>query len=99
VNGKSLKVLEYKLPNEGAYAVLETYTSMKSTSRIIHVLNFGVSNKIRVGRGQDANVRITDISVSRDHSDIVYKDGKFYQIDLSSKFGSLKSFDKPIEIK
>ena len=42
----------------------------KSKSRIIHVLNFTHSNWVRVGRGQEANVRITDISVSRNHAGI-----------------------------
>lgn len=36
-----IKVLNYKLPETGPYLVLETYTSMKSKARIIHVAKFG----------------------------------------------------------
>lgn len=79
--------------------VFETYSSLKSKSRIIHVLNFQNTSKVRVGRGQEADVRITDISVSRDHADMYHKNGKFYQLDLNSKFGSLRSFDRPVKIK
>lgn len=33
---------------------------------------------IKVGRGTEADVRITDISVSRFHSKIYFYDGEFY---------------------
>jgi hypothetical protein len=99
VRDKNLKILEYKLPDTGAYVVLETYSSLKSKSRIIHVLNFQSNDKVRVGRGQDADVRITDISVSRDHSEVYHSNGKFYQMDMNSKFGSVRSFEEPVLIK
>lgn len=44
---------------------------------------------IRIGRNYQSEIRITDISVSRAHSQIVYKDGNFVIKDQKSKFGTL----------
>jgi pSer/pThr/pTyr-binding forkhead associated (FHA) protein len=45
---------------------------------------------IRVGRGHDADIRVTDISVSRFHAKINRsEDGSFYVEDNKSKFGTL----------
>jgi pSer/pThr/pTyr-binding forkhead associated (FHA) protein len=53
-------------------------------------------NYIKVGRGHDAHVRITDISVSRCHA--YFKKttkGDFVLEDNSSKFGTLVQMRKP----
>ena len=46
---------------------------------------------IRVGRGHDADIRVTDISVSRFHARINrdLNTGEFYVEDNNSKFGTL----------
>ena len=44
-------------------------------------------------------VRITDISVSRHHSDINFiKDGTITLTDKDSKFGTLKLLNKPLMV-
>lgn len=51
---------------------------------------------IKVGRGHDAEVRITDISVSRLHAFIKRSvKGDFILEDNSSKFGTLVLCRKP----
>ncbi len=52
----------------------------------------------RVGRGNDVNMRITDISVSRTHAYITMVDGKSYIEDANSKFGTLMLLQKPIAL-
>ena len=47
---------------------------------------------MRLGRGHQCEIRVTDISVSRTHSEIRYEKGKFYVKDLKSKFGTLVKF-------
>lgn len=45
---------------------------------------------IRVGRGHDADIRVTDISVSRFHAKINMSEaGEFFVEDNRSKFGTL----------
>ncbi len=52
---------------------------------------------VSLGRGLENDVRITDISVSRDHATIKWnKDGSIYITDLVSKFGSSVQIQKPL---
>jgi len=44
---------------------------------------------IKIGRSNDADVRITDISVSRNHANLSIHNGEFYLKDNNSKFGTL----------
>lgn len=57
------------------------------------------SSKIFLGRGHESHVRITDISVSRQHAFIVRgSDGNYYLFDNDSKFGTLALIRKPLEL-
>ena len=51
---------------------------------------------IRVGRGHEADIRVTDISVSRFHAKINRSDdGEYFVEDNKSKFGTLIQIRKP----
>lgn len=65
----------------------------------IHVLSFLNKTAVRLGRGHDADVRISDISVSRLHASIHYIDGEFVLEDNESKFGSLLLAREPVMIR
>ena len=57
-------------------------------------------NKIKIGRGQDSDVRVVeDISVSRNHA-FIHRDAKghYYLIDNNSKFGTLMQLQYPVFI-
>jgi len=63
------------------------------------VINFDHRPSIKVGRAQVAEVRITDISVSRHHSNLsLCEDGTVALTDNYSKFGTLKLLKEPIAI-
>ena len=88
-NRKLLNIIEYEIPNNiENYIVLESISS--NTSKVIHVINMTNIGKLYIGRGHDAHVRVTDISVSRLHA-IFFKSkaGYFYLSDNDSKFGTL----------
>ena len=70
-----------------------------NTSKVIHVINLSVLKKVFIGRGHDAEVRVTDISVSRLHAFIFKKDGLFYLADNKSKFGTLALIRYPILVR
>jgi pSer/pThr/pTyr-binding forkhead associated (FHA) protein len=67
-----LNIIEYDTPFQEYedepiyYIVLESISS--NTSKVIHVINMGNTQKLYIGRGHDAHVRVTDISVSRVHA-------------------------------
>jgi len=42
-----------------------------------------------MGRGHDSDLRINDISVSRRHASLEYREDGFYIVDYKSKFGTL----------
>ncbi len=100
--GKELKVVDYQIPVQQenvplTYMVLESISS--NTSKVIHVVNLSAINEIRLGRGHDCDVRITDISVSRLHSYIrKHPNGFFYLEDNNSKFGTLALIKTPIQL-
>ena len=62
----------------------------KNTSRIIHIIKPSPGKDVfRMGRGHESDLRINDISVSRCHAMIKFKENKFFLEDNLSKFGTL----------
>jgi pSer/pThr/pTyr-binding forkhead associated (FHA) protein len=51
-----------------------------------------------IGRAFDAGMRVPDISVSRYHATIEYRNQNFYIKDNDSKFGTLILMKKPLII-
>lgn len=96
--GKPIEILEYELPDKD-FIVLESVTLQNI--RIVHVINMKEREFIRVGRGHDADIRVTDISVSRFHARINRdpNNGQFYVEDNKSKFGTLIQVRKPIVLQ
>ena len=60
----------------------------------------GNLDKLIIGRGHEAHVRVTDISVSRMHAILVKsQQGYYYLTDNNSKFGTLTLVKHPEELK
>jgi len=77
------------------YLVLESISS--NTSKVIHVINMQNTVKLYIGRGHDAHVRVTDISVSRLHAVMIKSTlGYYYLSDNESKFGTLALVRTPL---
>ena len=91
--GVSIDLISFDKP-DGEYIVLESVT--QQNIKIIHVLDMDCREQIRVGRGHDSHVRITDISVSRCHAYFKKSSrGDFILEDNNSKFGTLVQMRKP----
>lgn len=55
------------------------------------------TDEIKIGRGHDTDMRVTDISVSRIHALVKKSPKGFYYIeDNNSKFGTLALIKRPI---
>lgn len=99
---KMLNIIEYDLPQcrgneQPYYVVLESISS--NTSKVIHVLNMRNAVKLYIGRGHDAHIRVTDISVSRLHAVLIKSvQGYYFLTDNESKFGTLALVAKPLEL-
>jgi hypothetical protein len=95
--GSPIEILEYERPDTN-FIVIESVTLQNI--RIVHVINMQDRQFIRVGRGHDADIRVTDISVSRFHAKInMTEDGKFFVQDNRSKFGTLVQIRKPFMLE
>ena len=105
-----VSLLKFKVHEDALqYMVIESVTN--SSSKTIHVVNLTNSNIVKVGRGSQCEVRITDVSVSRHHAsfEIVekvetiskkkYKHNYLSLRDEMSKFGTLMFIRKPIPLK
>lgn len=88
-DGRTYNLVDYERPTEN-YLVLESLNQEKNTSRIIHIIKPNqTKDTFKLGRGHESDLRINDISVSRLHAIIKYKDNKFLLEDNLSKFGTL----------
>ena len=97
-NGESAELFKIEKPNT-PYIVLEGIGSDKNSNRGVHVVSVTSNNSITLGRGHDADVRISDISVSRCHATVKFRDGCFVIEDNNSKFGTLVRVDEKVPIK
>lgn len=90
--GKLWSLVDLKRPSDRnvPYIILESLDIEKNSSWIIHTAIFSEPNKkFSLGRGHESDLRINDISVSRLHATLMYKDGNFVIVDQRSKFGTL----------
>lgn len=94
---RKIKLLEYKIPDEGDYIILESFQKHGDKKvRFLHVINFSNNtNKINIGRSNDCETRIVDISVSRHHSVIRKENDGIWIWDANSKFGTLLYKSEP----
>lgn len=93
-------MLDIIKPDDRSYIILESLTLEKNSSRMVHVLSVDESkDTFRLGRGHESDVRVNDISVSRCHAILKYKDHSFFVEDNLSKFGTLVLVKDKIEIE
>jgi hypothetical protein len=75
---------------------INTEEIMKKKTKIIHIVDFKQLDCIVLGRGNDAHVKISDISISRTHAHLrVINNSEIWIEDSGSKFGSLVIQNEP----
>ena len=95
---KTIELLEIPKP-PGLYLILEVLCKDKTSLKGLHVVHLGGKNSIVLGRAQSCELRVTDISVSRNHAKISFISGNFYLEDTGSKFGTLVQVKRPIVLE
>jgi hypothetical protein len=71
------------------YIIFESF-ELFNQKKLIYIISFDEKNTITIGRGQDSDVRLTDVTVSRIHSMILRtNENKIMIKDAGSKFGTL----------
>jgi len=94
-------LIEIVRPTDKSYIILESLNQLKDNNNLksIHVILLD-DQKITLGRGHESDVRINDISVSRQHAVLLYdsSSGKITIRDLKSKFGTLALIKNDLKI-
>ncbi|CAK86321.1 unnamed protein product (macronuclear) [Paramecium tetraurelia] len=84
-------LVELCKPNDYPYLMMEFKKKQLDCHKNsgVYILKFQNVSELRVGRSNDADIIINDISVSRNHAKLVIIDKKVYLFDNHSKFGTL----------
>ena len=92
--GKFISLLDFK-NIDSPYIIMQSMyqynaqNKISSDLNIIFVISFKSNNHVNIGRANNSNIRLSDVSVSRNHAKIKYSNGELYLEDISSKFGTL----------
>ena len=97
-NGYSISLLCINLPTK-PYIVIEEYTPERNIAHGLHFVALNNNESAIIGRGNDCDIKITDISVSRKHCKIKYHNSQFFIEDCQSKFGTLVKLQRSFTIK
>lgn len=91
VNKQYYSLIDYNRPIDSSYIILESLNQFKDSMNIksVQVISLTNETNILIGRGNNADVRVNDISVSRTHAGIFLKGNSVYLNDQNSKFGTL----------
>ena len=89
-SNKTYTIIDFEKP-EKDYIILDGFIKEIPKERSIFIVHFKNANPIKIGRASDANIRLSDISVSRAHALITQYNGDYYLNDTNSKFGTLIS--------
>ena len=77
------------------YLTLESLTLDKQNNKFIYVISLDKDRKIKIGRGHEAKVILSDISVSRIHCFMIVEKNQVFIEDNDSKFGTLILVQSP----
>ena len=87
-NGKLFALLDFEYEYKN-YLTLESLTLDKHKNKFLYVISLENNKKIKLGRGHDSDILLSDISVSRIHCVISTENKNVYIEDNNSKFGTL----------
>lgn len=87
-------LLDFKMEFQ-SYLTLESLTLDKQKNKFIYAISLEKNRKIKVGRGHESNVLLSDISVSRVHCFMVVENKNVFLEDNDSKFGTLVLVQTP----
>ena len=91
---KLYKIIEFKIDFKN-YISFENLTLDKQKNKFIYVINLDKKKDIKIGRGHEANIILSDISVSRVHCVLNVYNKNVYLQDNEAKYGTLVLVQTP----
>ena len=100
VNNNMFNLIEINKPIDKNYMILESLNQVKDNNnyKSIHVILLENNKELTLGRSNETDVRINDISVSRIHAYLRFKDKQIFLYDNNSKFGTLILMRTPVDV-
>ena len=93
-NDKLYELLDFRTEFEN-HLTIESLTIDKNNNKCLYVINLDDNYSIKIGRGSQSDLTLSDISVSRVHSIITIFDQNIFIEDNNSKFGTLVLVQSP----
>ena len=97
-NGHTISLICISLPTK-PYIVLEEYAPERNYTQGLHFIALKNNESAIIGRGNDCDIKISDISVSRKHCRIRNQNSHFFIEDNQSKFGTLVKLQRSFIVK
>ena len=85
---KLYKIIDFKIDFKN-YISFENLTLDKQKNKFIYVVNLDKKKEIKIGRGHEANIILSDISVSRVHCILNVYNKNVYLQNNEAKYGTL----------
>jgi hypothetical protein len=106
IKGTAFYIIDFEKPDKD-YIILDGLIKETPEEKSVFIVHFKNKKEIKIGRATDANIRLSDISVSRAHAIISQYNECFYLHDTNSKFGTLISagnkfcilYNKPFSVQ
>lgn len=98
-NNKESLLIDFLFSSPENFIALEEFSSDKSEKLALHIINVPENNKISIGRSVWSDLKLKDISVSRNHCKIKNIGSEFYLKDKNSKYGTLVEVKNEVKIK
>jgi len=92
---KTYDLLFTNIPDDSTYIILEQIVK-EDQEKTHYLISFKEKNSLKVGRSNDSDIRLSDISISRYHANLIISDNNIYLDDNDSKFGSLLLLDSSV---
>ena len=88
-HGKLFEIIDFHSYYK-KYIVIESLILDKKNNKFLYVANLENQNiNLKLGRGKDSDLLLTDVSVSRVHCFLIKEKNKIFLEDNNSKFGTL----------
>ena len=91
---KLYKIIEFKTEFKN-YISFENLTLDKQKNKFIYVINLDNKKEVKIGRGHEANILLSDISVRRVHCVLNVYNKNVYLQDNEAKYGTLVLVQTP----
>ena len=91
----SLIDFDYNKEDNSNYLTFDAYCQDQGQNRYRYIIKFDKEKIINIGRGNEANVILNDISISRVHFQLTFVKNQLFLRDLNSKFGTLVLIQNP----